>query len=142
MAAVIPPAHSLGEKEQVSLSELSEYPFLMREKGSAGRELLDASFELLQITVKPRWQSTSTQAIVKAVSEGLGVSVLPWLLVRKDIEEGAGKRSASGSAHPQKTECNLSQEQVSDLKHEVVYRSVHKIWEARITGFPIFTFSL
>lgn len=89
MAAVIPPAHSLGEKEQVSLSELSEYPFLMREKGSAGRELLDASFELLQITVKPRWQSTSTQAIVKAVSEGLGVSVLPWLLVRKDIEEGA-----------------------------------------------------
>src|SRR5699024_3413441 len=89
MAAVIPPAHSLGEKEQVSLSELSEYPFLMREKGSAGRELLDASFELLQITVKPRWQSTSTQAIVKAVSEGLGVSVLPWLLVRKDIEQGA-----------------------------------------------------
>ena len=129
MAAVIPPAHSLGEKEQVSLSELSEYPFLMREKGSAGRELLDASFELLQITVKPRWQSTSTQAIVKAVSEGLGVSVLPWLLVRKDIEEGAVRGSASGSAHPQKTECNLSQEQVSDLKHEVVYRSVHKIWK-------------
>ena len=60
----------------------------VREKGSAGRELLDAGFSLHQISVRPRWESTSTQAIVKAVAEGLGVAVLPCLLVKKDIEEG------------------------------------------------------
>lgn len=51
----------------------------MREKGSAGREILDAGFELKNITVHPVWESTSTQAIVKAVSVGLGVAVLPYL---------------------------------------------------------------
>ena len=55
----------------------------MREKGSAGREILDAGFELKNITVHPVWESTSTQAIVKAVSVGLGVAVLPYLLVKK-----------------------------------------------------------
>ena len=56
-------------------------------KGSAGREILDAGFELKNITVHPVWESTSTQAIVKAVSVGLGVAVLPYLLVKKDMEE-------------------------------------------------------
>ena len=60
----------------------------MREKGSAGREILDAAFELLQKKIHPVMESVSTQAIVKGVSEGLGVAVLPYLLVRRDIEEG------------------------------------------------------
>ncbi|MEI3521701.1 MAG: LysR substrate-binding domain-containing protein [Anaerosacchariphilus sp.] len=57
-------------------------------KGSAGREILDAAFELLQKKIHPVMESVSTQAIVKGVSEGLGVAVLPYLLVRRDIEEG------------------------------------------------------
>ena len=88
MCAIVPPDHPLISSESVSLAELARFPFLMREKGSAGRELLDAGFSLHQISVRPRWESTSTQAIVKAVAEGLGVAVLPFLLVKKDIEEG------------------------------------------------------
>lgn len=88
MCAVVPPGHPLASRETVSLAELAGYPFLMREKGSAGRELLDASFSLQQITVRPSWESTSTQALVKAVAEGLGVAVLPCLLVKKDVQEG------------------------------------------------------
>ena len=88
MCVITAPDHPLASAKSVSLTELSRFPFLMREKGSAGRELLDAAFSLQQITVSPRWESTSTQALVKAVAEGLGVSVLPYLLVKKDIEEG------------------------------------------------------
>lgn len=88
MCVIIPPGHPLSSAKSISLAGLSRFPFLMREKGSAGRELLDAAFSLQQITVSPRWESTSTQALVKAVAEGLGVSVLPYLLVKKDIEEG------------------------------------------------------
>ena len=88
MCAIVPAGHPLVYSESVSLAELARFPFLMREKGSAGRELLDAGFSLHQISVRPRWESTSTQAIVKAVAEGLGVAVLPCLLVKKDIEEG------------------------------------------------------
>ena len=31
-------------------------------------------------------ESSSTQAIVRSVAEGLGVAVLPYLLIKKDIE--------------------------------------------------------
>lgn len=88
MCAIVPPGHPLTSKKITSLAELSRFPFLMREKGSAGRELLDASFSLLQISISPRWESASTQALVRAVAEGLGVAVLPYLLVKKEIEEG------------------------------------------------------
>lgn len=88
MCAITAPDHPLASVKSISLAELSRFPFLMREKGSAGRKLLDAAFSLQQITVSPRWESTSTQALVKAVAEGLGVSVLPYLIVKKDSEEG------------------------------------------------------
>lgn len=87
MQAVVAPNHPLAGCSQVTLEQLAQYPFLMREKGSAGREILDACFALEQITVHPLWESASTQAIVRGVAEGLGVAVLPCLLVRKNIEE-------------------------------------------------------
>ncbi len=89
LCAVVPPDHPLaGRKKAAALEELAQYPFLMREKGSAGREILDACFEVSQLSVRPVLESSSTQAIVSSVAEGLGVAVLPYLLVRKDIAEG------------------------------------------------------
>lgn len=87
MQAIVAPDHPLAGYSQVTLEQLAQYPFLMREKGSAGREILDSCFALEQITVHPLWESASTQAIVRGVAEGLGVAVLPCLLVRKNIEE-------------------------------------------------------
>jgi DNA-binding transcriptional LysR family regulator len=40
------------------------------------------------IEISPVWESVSTQAIVKAVSRGLGISILPYLLVKQDLDEG------------------------------------------------------
>ncbi len=77
--------HSLTHSSKITLEQLAQYPILMREKGSAGREILDASFALRQISVHPLWESSSTQAIVRGVAEGLGVAVLPFLLVEKRI---------------------------------------------------------
>ena len=88
MGAIVPCHHPLAGQAEISLPQLAEYPFLMREHGSAGREILDAAFALKQISVRPVWESSSTQAIVRGVSEGIGVAVLPYLLVERDIEEG------------------------------------------------------
>ena len=41
-----------------------------------------------QIHLNAVWESVSTQAIVKAVAEGLGISILPYLLVADDIRNG------------------------------------------------------
>ena len=88
LCAIASPGHPLTSLEKVSLAQMAEYPFLMREKGSAGREILDACFSLAHLSVRPLWESASTQAIVRAVSERLGVAVLPYLLVKKEIEQG------------------------------------------------------
>lgn len=105
MCAIVPPHHPLTTEKTVSLTELAQFPFLMREKGSAGRELLDAAFSLQQIAVSPRWESTSTQALVKAVAEDLGVAVLPYLLVKKDIEEGTVQQISL--EHPIRRDLNI-----------------------------------
>ena len=87
LCAIVPCQSPLAEQDSVTLSQLAEYPFLMREKGSAGREILDLCFSMRQLSVQPLWESTSTQAIVKGVEEGIGVAVLPYLLVERDIKE-------------------------------------------------------
>lgn len=80
--------HVLAGRDSVSPMELSSMDLLLRERGSAGRETLEGIFSALGFDVKPSFESISTQAIVRAVEAGLGVSFLPYLLVKEDIEKG------------------------------------------------------
>lgn len=89
LCAILPCTHPLASHSATTLRELAKYPFLMREKGSAGRDILDSCFSLMQLNVRPVWESASTQAIVRGVAEGLGVAVLPRMLVERDIQEGS-----------------------------------------------------
>lgn len=88
ICAIVAPDHPLAGRSAVNLGELVHYPLLVREKGSAGRDLLDASLAFRQLKAHILLESASTQAIVSAVAEGLGVAVLPRLLVRRDEREG------------------------------------------------------
>ena len=47
--------------------------------------LLDQTFAMHFLSVKPTWESASTQALVNAVACGLGISLLPEQLVSADI---------------------------------------------------------
>ncbi len=71
--------------EEVSLEALEKFPFILREKGSGTRELFDSTLLTKGITVTPEWESISTEAIISAVSKGLGVSVLPLRLVKDEL---------------------------------------------------------
>ncbi len=84
LCAVVPQGHPLAALRQVTLAQLAACPLLMREKGSACREQLDAGFALQQLTVRPLWESASAQAIIRGVAAGLGVAVLPQRLVEGD----------------------------------------------------------
>lgn len=87
LCAIVPCGSPLAAQNCVTMAELTAYPFLMREPGSSTRKILDAYFALHNQTVRPAWESVSTQAIVRAVAEGLGVAVLPQRLVERDIQE-------------------------------------------------------
>ena len=88
LCAIVPPLFPLAAQTCVTLEQLAQYPLLAREEGSSGRTILDALFSIHQLSVRPLWQSASTQAIVRAVAAGLGVAVLPRLLIERDIQDG------------------------------------------------------
>lgn len=73
--------------DEVSVEQLGKLPFLLREKGSGTRELFDSTLLTKGITITPDWESISTEAIVNAVSCGLGVSVLPIKLVEHGLSQ-------------------------------------------------------
>ena len=88
LCGIAPPGHTLAGRNDVTFREFAGFPLLLREKGSGGREMLDACFSLEELPVHPLWESVSTQAIIAGVAAGLGVSVLPCLLVERDIQDG------------------------------------------------------
>ena len=88
LQAIVPPSSPLAGRGEVAIQELAQFPFLMREPGSAGRKALDGYLALHRLSVQPAWESVSTQALIKAVVEGLGVAVLPKLLIQQDVASG------------------------------------------------------
>ena len=88
LQAIVPPSSPLAGRGKVTIQELAQLPFLMREPGSAGRKALDGYLALHRLSVQPAWESVSTQALIKAVVEGLGVAVLPKLLIQQDVVSG------------------------------------------------------
>ena len=82
-----PPGHPFAGKT-VAPEAVGAEPFLFRERGSAGRDLVESTLRSRGIEVRPLWQSISTQALISGVAEGLGLAVLPLSLVRPDIDAG------------------------------------------------------
>lgn len=88
LALLFPPQHPWASREAVAPGELKTQPLLMRERGSGGREMLESALLLHGIEVEPAWESVSTQAILRAVAEGFGVTVLPLPLAREHLARG------------------------------------------------------
>ncbi len=82
------PGHPFAGRRDVTAEELAREDILCREKGSAGRDLTEGLLTAKGVEIRPLWQSVSTQAIVSGVHAGLGVAVLPGLLVREALERG------------------------------------------------------
>ena len=88
---IVPPDHFLLKCKNVRLEYLTGCDLLFREKGSAGREFLDHLFAVHDLMVRPLWESTSTQALINAVAAGVGISILPEILVKDAVSEGRVK---------------------------------------------------
>ena len=61
---------------------------LLREKGSAIRDALDSALYLAGYTAYPSWCSVNSNALIEAAKAGLGLTVLPEILVRDALKKG------------------------------------------------------
>lgn len=80
-------SHEFANRE-INIDELNGCNFLLREKGSAGREQFEYLETNYNLNVNTLWESASTRAIIGGVEKNIGLSLLPELLVEDSISEG------------------------------------------------------
>ena len=73
--------------KMLSMEEFCGERLLLREKGSAIRDTLDSPLYLAGYTAYPSWTSVNSTALIKAAEAGLGLTVLPDLLVGNELRE-------------------------------------------------------
>lgn len=88
LVLILPPDDPRRSQSTAVLRDFERDAFLLREEGSMGRTLVDHIFEMHGIPLIPTMESVSTQAIIGAVHEGLGISFLPEHLVQSAIDDG------------------------------------------------------
>lgn len=73
---------------ETPFAELAKREFLLREVGAGVRDLFDQRMLARNIHIEPLWESSSTTALVEAAHAGYGISVQPYLLVKKYLDSG------------------------------------------------------
>lgn len=80
--------HPFAAQGKVPLSSFLQEKLLFREQGSAVRDVFDSYLRLQGIRIQPVVTSTNTQALIKLVSAGVGVSILPDITIEEEIKSG------------------------------------------------------
>ncbi|MCX5848164.1 MAG: selenium metabolism-associated LysR family transcriptional regulator [Deltaproteobacteria bacterium] len=92
LVLIVPKLHPWRKKKSIMLPELLNEHFVIREKGSATRELFESclkeskSISLSQFNI--RGELGSSEAIKEAVIAGLGVSVISVHAVEREMSQG------------------------------------------------------
>ncbi|MEW9096262.1 MAG: LysR substrate-binding domain-containing protein [Clostridiaceae bacterium] len=88
LAVLCSPEHKFALEKSIDVNTLIKERLLLREKGSAIRDVFDSALLLHNITVNPEWTSVNSQALIYAVKQNLGISVLPKILVENEVSNG------------------------------------------------------
>jgi len=76
LVVIAPKNHPLADRSEISLSELAQSPFILREPGSGIRDATLKVFDRANIKPSIKMELGSNEAIKHAVLAGLGLSVL------------------------------------------------------------------
>jgi DNA-binding transcriptional LysR family regulator len=79
--AVLPENHPLAKCDEVSIASLCDEPFLMLGKGANGE--VSKVFEKCGLSPNVRFTTWDDYSIMSMVESGLGVSILPKLILRR-----------------------------------------------------------
>ena len=90
LVLTVPAGHRWAGKPSVSLPEVMEEPFIIREKGSATREIFErclkekAGTDLSKFRISAEFGSS--EAVKEAILAGLGVSILSFRAVTRELK--------------------------------------------------------
>ena len=89
LVPVAHPKHPLAKKKKVSLEELVNERFLVREEGSGTRLVFDRLLKKNNLHIEPYMELGSSEALKQAVMAGLGLAILSLHSLR--LEQAAKK---------------------------------------------------
>ena len=89
LSIVCPSGGRWKQGQRVSVEELLQQKFLLREPGSGTREVFDRVMANAGYSVTPAWEAMSTTALTNAVINGLGIAVLPHRMIIAPLERGS-----------------------------------------------------
>ena len=93
--------HALSERKRVTLADFVKHPLLLLDRGSNTRGFIDRQVEETGVAPNIAMELGSIEVIKKLVELGFGVSIVPRIAVRQDLERG----TLSGVAVFKRTEC-------------------------------------
>ena len=88
LVAVLSPKHKLARAREITAEELTAEPLILGEHGGNTRRLIDLFFEKSGFEPKTVMELQRTEAIIKMVELGFGVTILPQGAVRKSVARG------------------------------------------------------
>ena len=87
MVVIVAPGHHLIRKKTVAFKDLANEPFIMKEKGSGTRKLVEQLFSNENCTPDILMETSSTEFIKQLVERGEGISFLVRESVAAEIKE-------------------------------------------------------
>ena len=74
-------------ESKIKFKDIVKYPLILREKGSATRNLLDNKLQQYNEVAKPFVESCENNAIISIAKNNLGVAILPFVLVKEYLDK-------------------------------------------------------
>ena len=87
MVVIVSNDHHLRRKKAITFKDLASEPFIMKEKGSGTRKLVDELFEAEQCTPEILMETSNTEFIKQLVQRGEGVAFVVREAVAAELEE-------------------------------------------------------
>jgi DNA-binding transcriptional LysR family regulator len=86
LVLALPPGHRLASRRSVDVSQLAGERMIVRERGSATRELVESEFRRAGVRVEITMELASNEATLQAVASGNGCAVVSAEMVHRETE--------------------------------------------------------
>ncbi|MEA2062867.1 MAG: LysR family transcriptional regulator substrate-binding protein, partial [Gemmatimonadota bacterium] len=99
MRVIASSRHRLAGRELVSLEEISRSNLIVYKQGSVTRSIIEQVFENHGLELHPAMQIDRPEAMKKLVEVGLGVSIIPEMSIKRELEDGTLVALNMGQIH-------------------------------------------